>query len=491
MKKLYLLLTVLCSCSFVIAQNNSRADETILVPPQNVITRNPIQPSPAYLSRAVFNYDNCLTQEQQKEIQKEADSTMQMLRRQHPGKYERTSGTHPMFRWPVQPATSFTDYGFYTIQFLIDQNLAHPNQLLDYNCGTRTYDFSSGDHQGTDIIYWPYPWRKMDDNVMENVAAAAGVIVSKRNGYADHQCSNNGSGDWNGIILEHADGSRSWYLHFKNNSITTKNIGDAVAEGEYLGLAGSSGSSDWPHLHFQVMDPNGNVIDPWDGACNTTTTTGDTWWQTQQPYTVPSVNRICTKGSQLDYYSCPNPEITYEKDTFNIGDSLWCWVYTRDLELNSTAQFNIYNPSNQNVINFSFTCPWVTYPTTYVRWYYIVDPFFTQGWWKFEYVYGGQTYQHLFYCTGTATAVKEINDNDLFSISPNPVNNEFTVSGLQFNEQDNIIITDVLGKSVYSTIFTQPTSNLKIQTSNLSSGLYFIEAKTGNKKATHKLIVHH
>ena len=72
----------------------------------------------------------------------------------------------PDFIWPVQAKAGFTDYGYYTVNFLVDHNASFNNNLLDYNCGNRTYDWGSGNHKGTDIILWPYAWRRMDGGVM-------------------------------------------------------------------------------------------------------------------------------------------------------------------------------------------------------------------------------------------------------------------------------------------------------------------------------------
>jgi hypothetical protein len=65
----------------------------------------------------------------------------------------------------------------------------------------------------------------MDEQVMEVVAAAPGVIINKVDGNFDRQCVNNGTGVWNAIHLLHADSSQSWYLHFKSGSLTTKGVG--------------------------------------------------------------------------------------------------------------------------------------------------------------------------------------------------------------------------------------------------------------------------
>src|SRR5699024_7197701 len=163
------------------------------------------------------------------------------------------------------------------LNYQVDHNLTPNNNLLDYNCGTRTYDWVNGNHAGTDYILWPYPWKRMQENVMEIVAAAPGIIVEKRNSFADLNCTNNGNPNWNGIVVEHADGTFAIYMHFTKNSATTKEVGDTVTAGEFLGLAGSSGSSTIPHLHFEIRDAESNVIDPYQGNCNAMN--AESWWQ--------------------------------------------------------------------------------------------------------------------------------------------------------------------------------------------------------------------
>ncbi len=57
----------------------------------------------------------------------------------------------------------------------------------------------------------------------------------------------------NHVIIEHANGEYSYYMHLKTNSITVQ-VGDTVKKGLKIGKLGQSGMSSEPHLHFQLSD---------------------------------------------------------------------------------------------------------------------------------------------------------------------------------------------------------------------------------------------
>ena len=62
----------------------------------------------------------------------------------------------------------------------------------------------------------------------------------------------------NYVIVKHIDGYQTLYGHM--SKITTKK-GQYVAQGEQIGLVGSTGYSTGPHLHFSVYK-NGKLVDP-------------------------------------------------------------------------------------------------------------------------------------------------------------------------------------------------------------------------------------
>lgn len=178
--------------------------------------------------------------------------------------------------WPLQAAPTLIDYGYHGVSNFVDLDSAFPNQLRDYNCGTRSYDLASGsNHQGIDYFLWPFMWKKMDENAVAIVAAAEDVIVLKQDGQFDRNCSF-GGGAWKAVYVERGDGSIAWYGNMKSNSLTPRSVGERVGAGEYVGLVGSSGNSTGPHLHFELHDASGQLIDPCAGPCNPTTTTS--WW---------------------------------------------------------------------------------------------------------------------------------------------------------------------------------------------------------------------
>lgn len=82
-------------------------------------------------------------------------------------------------------------------------------------------------------------------------AADSGVVV-----YAGW----NTYGYGNLVILDHGNGWHTLYAHFNEVSIT---CGAAVMQGQILGMAGSTGYSTGPHVHFE-MSLNGSYVIPWD-----------------------------------------------------------------------------------------------------------------------------------------------------------------------------------------------------------------------------------
>ena len=233
----------------------------------------------------------------------------------------------PAFIWPVRDGGG----GFYELQGVsqfVDQD-TDAVDIQDFACGDRTYD----GHHGIDIVPWPYLWRNMDLDLVKIVAAAPGTIVGRFDGFFDRNCACE-TNDANRIIVQHADGSRAWYFHMKNGSLTPKTVGMTVVAGEELGTIGSSGCSSIVHLHFEVHDAGsapGALFDPFDGACNALNPSS--LWASQPVYLKPTIAKLTTNfGLPTFAPACPatTTETPREKRIFSAGDSIFLLVFLYD-----------------------------------------------------------------------------------------------------------------------------------------------------------------
>ena len=104
---------------------------------------------------------------------------------------------------------------------------------------------------GWDYRYW-HPGLDLGGEVGDPLYAAdAGVVV-----YAGW----NVYGFGNLVIIDHGNGWHTLYAHLSETHVT---CGQGVTQGALLGLAGSTGRSTGPHLHFE-MRLNGVNVNPWD-----------------------------------------------------------------------------------------------------------------------------------------------------------------------------------------------------------------------------------
>ncbi|MES2777172.1 MAG: M23 family metallopeptidase [Bacteroidota bacterium] len=314
---------------------------------------------------------------------------------------------HTAFAWPLKQALGYNDNGYYGISNYVDENPAYPNLLLDYNCGSRTYDQASGyNHAGTDIFTWPYGWRKMERNAVEVIAGAPGTIIYKSDGNFDQNCSFCTSAcNWNAVYIMHADGSIAWYGHLKSGSLITKAVGEAVATGEYLGVVGSSGNSTGPHLHFEVYTNNSytQLVDPWAGNCNNKNGL-TSWWANQQPYYVSTLSKVMTHGAAPVNNNCPAGEVVNEKINFISGETIYLGSYYRDQLNGHQSTHTLYRPDN--TVYLTWSQGFNTYYSASWWWYSRVLPSpAPAGTWKYEIVYNGTQTQSTFFAVNSADVV--------------------------------------------------------------------------------------
>jgi murein DD-endopeptidase MepM/ murein hydrolase activator NlpD len=200
----------------------------------------------------------CASSETEKQELMRVWENIDSLNQTHPVQFQTKSTIR--FRWPVQWVNQTEGNSFFGLSNYVDHNPAF-NAVRDFNCGSRTYNTPNYNHKGTDIYLWPAWWKMMADGEVNVVASAKGRIVYRVDGNFDRQCNFNSS-NWNAVYLQHSDSLITWYGHLKKNSVTTKQVGVTVSEGEYLGKVGSSGNSTGPHLHFEIRI-NGVKRNPW------------------------------------------------------------------------------------------------------------------------------------------------------------------------------------------------------------------------------------
>ncbi|MEO7660435.1 MAG: peptidoglycan DD-metalloendopeptidase family protein [Pyrinomonadaceae bacterium] len=332
-----------------------------------------------------------ISDEQRRRIQAEIQTNIEGLKRA--GRLDAVSPEVVSLSWPVRKASGSRDYDIDGISNYVDQNPAFPNQIRDWNCGTRTYDQSNGyNHKGIDIFTWPFSWLKMDNNEVEVVAAADGSIILKSDGNFDRSCSL-GGGNWNAIYVRHSDGSVAWYGHMKNGSLPNKGVGDTVVTGEKLGIVGSSGNSTGPHLHFELYNSSNQLQDPFQGPCNTLNLFS--WWAVQEPYRASRVNRLMTQSAGPSFPTCPATETTNEKTVFRPGQTIYTAAYYRDQTVGLQTQYSLIRPDGTLLNNWSHNSP-NTYNASYWFWSWSLPSNSSAGTWKFRATFNSVSYEQTF-----------------------------------------------------------------------------------------------
>ncbi len=327
----------------------------------------------------------------------------------------------------------------------------NPNEIEDYNCGDRTYDY----HSGIDILLEPYYWKEKADQSIWVIAAASGVIVDIHDGAFDEQCDPPASicgsepdNRGNYVVILHDDGSTaSFYMHMIQNSVTSKQEGDRVNAGDYLGIAGSSGCSGGPHLHFEVRtgyidegsgyEATGTVVDPFaNGSC---AVSASSWWINEPPYDDPAILTMETHNTDPESFVegsdwCDKTVLLYPDNTFSAGQNVYMRTKFRDWRDGGTVTFNIYKPDGTLWRSYTKTNPegsrgFIPADATYG--FTSLDP---AGTYRYTVTFGGKTYSHYFakdcqYSIGISGSVSGQNG---YMVS-NSISSSQTISGVSSN----------------------------------------------------------
>ncbi len=382
--------------------------------------------------------------------------------------------THPMasmatsLGWPLKAAPSLVDCGYYVISAYVDHDATAG--IKDFNCGSNTYDT----HRGTDISIFPYNFLKMDNNLVQVIAAAAGTILFKSDGNFDKNCiANNLTANY--IIIQHADGSQANYWHMKKNSLTSKVVGQTVAAGEFLGIVGSSGSSSGPHLHFEVWSGStiATRIDPFAGACNTLNSAS--WWSSQKPYKETSLLKVSVNTTDIVIPPCPATETPNESAIYTIpfqGAGLApgyakFYLFIRD-ELNGlTADLSILNPNASVFTSWNYIS--ASDSKTRIMGYSKKLPLLS-GKYTFKATYNGTTCSSTFDIMGQVGMAQPISFPEI-KLYPNPTHGNFSVEGLT-GEMLKMEIFNTLGIRIWESDISEGNAEVNL---DIPSGIYFYQ----------------
>ena len=327
----------------------------------------------------------CVTPEREAEILRRLDENIAYLRER--GLLPETPSRVPTdFTWPLEPTENFTANDYWAISGFVDHDPS--SNWADYFCYGRTYN----GHNGTDYYLWPHQFNMMDNDEVAIVAAAPGTIIDKVDGNYDRRCYWGGF-QWNAVYIMHDDGSTAWYGHMKTNSLTGKWVGDTVERGEYLGLVGSSGDSQSPHLHFEVRDVDGVVVDPYEGPCNDI---DESHWEDQHAYRVTALLRGGNYGMLSWWMDCPEPSILNYRNHVVDGDLGYGVGYFRDVIQGNPIYYQTISP-NGNVIGSITINPDGDYSNFWWWWGGLQSGAFPPGIYTYRIIVNGESHDFPFY----------------------------------------------------------------------------------------------
>ncbi len=97
------------------------------------------------------------------------------------------------------------------------------------------------------------------DNDFPVLAMGEGYVVAVQDGQEDRTTTC--SGDSNQVAIRHDNGFVTIYKHLKKNSLRVRRS-DRVTAGQVIGIVGSSGCAPHPRVSVQMLDCDGDPVDP-------------------------------------------------------------------------------------------------------------------------------------------------------------------------------------------------------------------------------------
>lgn len=363
----------------------------------------------------------------------------------------------PKLDWPLKMSDEYKDLsGVYSYFYISNYLDLDPDTTVkeDWYCFTNDYARNYEGHNGADICPYPYGWQMMDDESVDVIAAADGVIGAIFDGNTfDRNCSKphtfiiNDTLDNTGYLgnyvrIDHAGGLTTLYGHLKHGTLTDLNVGDSVKSGDYLGKIGSSGNSTGPHLHFQVMW-YGSLVEPWKGnedvgEPNCNFTYYQSLWNNQIPYYNTQLIRVATHFGAPTETSCTNYEAgSNETETlvnhFSSFQIAKIGVSIRNIFAGMPINVDIFTSTGVLKNSMSYT------PLVFdeIATYYFDQSLlsYATGTYRVRVTFDGKTYDHYFTvnCSGDLIYSAAQSGHKGF-ISGGSITSTSTISGTSANE---------------------------------------------------------
>lgn len=264
---------------------------------------------------------------------------------------EATAGKDELpYRYPFFPQAGIQGRDLFLSNFT-DQNTL-PKSVQDWDCSDYTYD----GHQGHDSLIRSFREQEIGVPVF---AARGGVVVEAHDGEPDMNTVWDATKEANHVIIDHGDGYFGWYWHMKAGSVAVS-PGQTVTAGTQLGLTGSSGISNWPHLHFETRKDK-VWVEPSAGPCRT----GESLWVDQPPvdrdfYPVDfflARGKIELPNDDSFLFDEAERTATFVKGTQTVSAR----IDLRNMPASPSYAMRVLNPKGQVIVDISgkFSTPYV------------------------------------------------------------------------------------------------------------------------------------
>jgi hypothetical protein len=286
--------------------------------------------------------EHCVTAEERAEIDAKVKAWFEL----HPPAAGQVAAATPLYTFFPMGGRLYRD--LITLTF---NDLDPTAGLLDWACGNLTYN----GHDASDTIIRSFAEQAIGVPIF---AVLPGTVVAAHDGEPDMNTSCTGTANY--VTIDHGNGRVCSYLHMKKNSVAVSD-GQHVDAGQQIGLVGSSGCSQYPHLHFSSTQ-NGAKLEPYSGPCNPI----PSGWSNQEPLNTSLYMDEFAFSETSPVGLTPPSVLPRSSHWAQTNTTLWFWCYLKNMPPGSDWQVQFKRPDGSVALNSPVT-PF-TNNTTFQRW---------------------------------------------------------------------------------------------------------------------------